>query len=148
MIRKMRKSPARSPADREPPPFWSKEKDWLVIVLFLPRGLDQREERASTAEAIGYMLAYSQITDTRMLALLDDPNADAYELLFSFSGPENKAEFLRLLRSNEFTDCEDEEILVPIQDEIDAARPLMEILPSSVFEQVALTAASLVSGLI
>jgi len=41
-----------------------------------------------------------------MLALVGDPKADAYELLFSFSSPSNKAEFLRLLRSNDETRCE------------------------------------------
>jgi len=92
------------------------------------------------------MLAYSQMTDTRMLALLGDPAADAYELLFSFNSSDNKAEFLRLLRSNEATDCEDEMILVPIQKEIDDAQPLFKVLPRDVFDQATLIAATLIGG--
>lgn len=37
----------------------------------------------------------------RMLALVGDPEADAYELLFSFTSAENKAEFLRLRRGRD-----------------------------------------------
>jgi hypothetical protein len=47
------------------------------------------------------MFAFAQWTDTRMLALVGDPQADAYELLFSFSSPANKAKFLNLLQSND-----------------------------------------------
>jgi hypothetical protein len=35
------------------------------------------------------------------VALLVDPNATAYELLFSFASPEKKDQFLDLVRSNE-----------------------------------------------
>lgn len=35
----------------------------------------------------------------RSLALLGDPDASAYELLFSFSSPEETNEFLNLARS-------------------------------------------------
>jgi hypothetical protein len=89
------------------------------------------------------MFAYAQMTDTRMLALVGDPNADAYELLFSFSSPENKADFLLLLRSNDATDCEDEEILVPPQDEILAAQPIARVLPEDVMRQITAIAAML-----
>jgi len=92
------------------------------------------------------MLAYAQMTDTRVLALVGDPEADAYELLFSFNSPDNKEEFLRLLKSNEITDCEDEMILVPIQKEIDVAQPVSRVLPKDVFQQVTLIAAALISG--
>jgi hypothetical protein len=86
------------------------------------------------------------VTDTRMLALLGAPEADAYELLFSFSSSENKAKFLGLLRSNEATDCEDEMILVPIQKEIDDAQPLFKVLLRDVFDQATLIAATLAGG--
>lgn len=62
-----------------------------MLVEFLPR--HDAEDRAVVTEAIGHMLAYAQMTDTRMVALLGDPEADAYELLFSFNSPKNKAEF-------------------------------------------------------
>ncbi len=79
---------------------------------FLPR--HDAEDRAVVTEAIGHMLAYAQMTDTRMVALLGDPEADAYELLFSFNSPKNKAKFLRLLRTSEVTSTEGELILIPV----------------------------------
>ncbi len=91
-------------------------------------------------------MAYAQMTDTRMLALLGDPSADAYELLFSFDSSENKAQFMHLLMSNDETHCEDFEILVPPQEEIDAAQPIAKVLPGDVFLQVTLTATMLMSG--
>ena len=52
------------------------------------------------AEIIGYFVGYANLTNTRSLALLGDADASAYELLFSFSCPEQKNEFLNLVRSN------------------------------------------------
>ncbi len=115
----MSKVPTTPPPGDLPaiPAYWKNETDWIVLALFLPR--DDAEDRMQTAESIGYMMAYAQVTDTRMLALLGDPDADAYELLFSFNSSENKAQFLHLLMSNEETRCEDFEIMIPQQDEID-----------------------------
>ena len=126
------------------PPFWHNEEDWLVVIEFLSR--DDEEDRARGTEAIGYMFAFAQMTDTRMLALVGDPQADAYELLFSFSSPANKAEFLRLFQSNEETRCEDDMILVPRQDEIDAAQPIALVLPADVMREVTVIAAMLSEG--
>ena len=141
----MSNTPTIPPGNTPPvPPFWKDEEDWIVMIEFLRR--DDEEDRARGAESIGYMLAYAQMTDTRMLALVGDPNADVYELLFSFSSSENKAEFLRLLRSNDATDCEDDEILVPRQDEIEAAQPIARVLPEDVMRQVTLIAAMLFGG--
>ena len=126
------------------PPFWRNEEDWLVVIELLRR--DDEEDRARGTEAIGYMFAFAQMTDTRMLALVGDPQADAYELLFSFSSSANKAEFLRLLQSNDETRCEDDMIMVPRQDEIDAAQPLALVLPTDVMRQVTVIAAMLSEG--
>jgi hypothetical protein len=52
-------------------------------------------------DIIGYLVGYANLTNTRSLALLGDPDASAYELLFSFSCPEEKNEFLNSVRSNE-----------------------------------------------
>ena len=125
-------------------PFWRNEEDWLVVIEFLRR--DDEEDRARGTEAIGYMFAFAQTTDTRMLALVGDPQADAYELLFSFSSSANKAEFLRLLQSNEETRCDDDMILVPRQDEIDAAQPIARVLPADVMRKVTVIAAMLSEG--
>jgi hypothetical protein len=48
-----------------------------------------------------YLVGYANLTNTRSLTLLGDPDASAYELLFSFPSPEEKNEFLNLARSNE-----------------------------------------------
>jgi hypothetical protein len=97
-------------------------------------------------EAIGYMFAFAQLTNTRMLALVGDPQADAYELLFSFSSPAHKAEFLTLLQSNDETRCEEDMILVPQQDEIEAAQPIARVLPADVMQQVTVIAVMLCGG--
>ena len=80
-------------------PYWQDEKDWLCIVEFLPT--DNPEARLFAADIIGYLVGYANLTNTSSLALLGDPDASAYELLFSFSSPGEKNEFLNLVRSNE-----------------------------------------------
>ena len=138
----MSSAPTGPPGGMPPlPPYWRDDDDWVVLIEFVPRY--DTDDRARGAEAIGYLFAYSQMTDTRMLALVGDPKADAYELLFSFSSPENKAEFLRLLQSNEQTCCADDEILVPHQTEIDAAQPIARVLPEDVMRQVTIIATML-----
>ena len=126
------------------PPYWQEEDDWIVLIEFLRR--DDPEDRARGTEAIGYLFAYAQMTDTRMLALIGDPGADAYELLFSFSSRENRADFLRLLQSTDATDCGDDEILVSCRDEILAAQPIARVLPEDVMRQVTAIAAVLLGG--
>jgi hypothetical protein len=126
------------------PPFWREEQNWIVLIEFL---VDYDEEdRARGAEAIGYMLAFAQLTNTRMLALVGDAAAYCYELLFSFDTPDHKAEFLRLIQSNEATACTEEEIHLPQQEEIDAAQPLDKVLPADVIRQVTVIAALHAAG--
>ena len=122
---------------------WKHETDWLVLIEFLRS--DDEEDRARGAEAIGYMFAYAQMTDTRMLALVGDAKEDVYELLFSFNSAGNKAEFLRLLQSNDATACEEEDVLVPHPSEIAAAQPIANVLPDDVLRQVLAVAAMLLS---
>ena len=144
-LSQMSSTPTNPPGSMPPVPvYWSDEDDWIVLIVFLPRYDAEDRERAT--EAIGYMFAYAQMTDTRMVALVGDPAADAYELLFSFSTPDNKAEFLRLLQSNDATACEDDEILVPRQTEIDAAQPIAHVLPADVMRQVTIVATMLLGG--
>ncbi|MDW5267413.1 MULTISPECIES: hypothetical protein [Acidobacteriaceae] len=141
----MSSTPIPPPGSTPPvPPYWQDEDDWIVLIEFLRR--DDPEDYARATESIGYLFAYAQMTDTRMLALIGDPEANAYELLFSFSSPEDKADFLDLLRSNDVSDCEDEEILVPPQEEIEAAQPIARVLPEDVIRQVTAVAAMLRGG--
>ena len=115
-----------------------------MLIEFLHR--DDKEDRARGTQAIGHMLAFAQMTDTRMLALVGDPKEDAYELLFSFSSPVNKAEFLRLLQSNDATACDEFEILVPDPSEIEAAQPIARVLPADIMGQVTVIATMLFGG--
>ena len=80
-------------------PYWQAESDWLCTVEFLPA--DDPEGRHFAGEIIGYLFGYGTADETRALALLGDADASAYELLFSFSSPQEKARFLDLIRSNE-----------------------------------------------
>jgi hypothetical protein len=138
----MSRTPIIPPGGLAPtPPHWREESDWIVLIEFLRR--DDDEDRARGTESIGYMFAFAQLTDTRMLALVGDPQADAYELLFSFSSPANKSEFLSLLQSNDETRCKEDMILVPRQEEIEAAQPIARVLPADVMQQVTIIAAML-----
>jgi hypothetical protein len=123
-------------------PYWQNEEDWLCIVEFLPA--DNPEARLFAADIIGYLVGYADLTNTRSLALLGDPGASAYELLFSFSSPEEKNEFLNLVRSNE--DIGKDyivELTPPTAEEIRNARPLATVLPYDALAHVMLIAATL-----
>src|SRR5260370_3443600 len=123
-------------------PYWQDEKDWLCIVEFLPT--DNPEARVFAADIIGYLVGFANLTNTRSLALLGDPDASAYELLFSFSSPEEKNEFLNLVRSNE--DMGKEyiiELTPPTTEEIRNARPAATALPHEALTNAMLVAATL-----
>jgi hypothetical protein len=125
-------------------PYWLDEKDWLCFIEFLPR--ESEQERATGAEVIGYLLGYAQMTDTRMLALLGDPEAQAYELLFSFRTKDHKEEFLRLVQSNEITETDPELIGPPSLSEIEDARPLAMVLDEDVVRHATAIAMLLTTG--
>ncbi len=127
-------------------PHWQDEKDWLCTVEFLPT--DDPEALFFAADIIGYLVGYANLTNTRSLALLGDPDASAYELLFSFSSPEEKKEFLDLVRSNE--DMGDDyianEFTSPTNEEIRHARPLATVLPQDALTHAMVIAATLCAG--
>jgi hypothetical protein len=127
-------------------PYWAEERDWLCTLQFLPTS--DPAQRALDTEDLGYLLGYAQLTDTRVLALLGDPSADAYEILFSFSSAELKERFLDLIRSNE--DMGElyirDELLIPTASEIQHARPLSTVLPPDVVQEAAVVATTLLAG--
>lgn len=126
-------------------PYWLDEKNWHVFIEFLPE--DNPDERARGTEAIGYLWGYAQLTKTRMLVLVGDPECHAYELLFSFASPEGKQEFLRLVRSNAVTNHDDGAVPgVPTFEEIREAQPLGVVLPEDVFKDATIIAATIISG--
>jgi hypothetical protein len=122
-------------------PYWQDEEDWLCIVEFLPT--DNPEARLFAAEIIGYLVGYANLTNTRSLVLLGDPDASAYELLFSFSSTEEKTEFLNLVRSNgEMGKDYMIELTPPTTEEIRNARPLATVLPQDALTHAMLIAAT------
>src|ERR1700693_1236392 len=126
-------------------PYWQDENDWLCIVEFLPT--DNPEAQLFAADIIGYLVSYANLMNTRSLALLGDPDACAYELLFFFSSPEDKNEILNLVHSNE--DMGNDyiiELTPPTSEEIRNARPLATVLPQDALTQVMLIAATLCAG--
>jgi hypothetical protein len=121
-------------------PDWVEEKDWMTWIDSLPT--DDDEVRESFAAAWGTLFAYAALTQTRMLALRKEPHGDdPYALLFSFSSDENKAEFLRLIQSNDSLAFYDDEIddtikTVPDPSEIAAARPIATVFPADLIRRV------------
>jgi len=122
-------------------PHWLDERDWLCIVEFL--STDNAEARLFAADIIGYLVGYANLTNARSLALLGDPDASAYELLFSFPSPEEKNEFLNLVRSNEEMGKDYIiELTPPTTEEIRNARPLATVLPQDALIHAMLIAAT------
>ncbi|MGA8618123.1 MAG: hypothetical protein WB660_06325 [Candidatus Sulfotelmatobacter sp.] len=75
-----------------------------------------------------------RLTNTRSLALVGDPDANAYELLFSFSSSEGKKQFLELVSNPDMgNDYIENDLLSPTTEEIKDARPT---LPFSNVENV------------
>ena len=127
-------------------PYWQDEKDWLCTVEFLPS--DDLEARLYSADIIGYLVGYAHLTNTRTLALLGDPDASAYELLFSFSTSEEKNQFLDLVRSNGDLgdDYIENDFMSPTTKEIRNARPLAAVLPQDVMTHATLVATTIFAG--
>ena len=126
-------------------PYWQNEDDWLCMIEFLPG--DNPEGRLFSADIVGYLFGYAQLTNTRVLALVGDSGASAYELLFSFSSPAEKKEFLNLVRSNE--DMGNDyisELTPPTGEEIRNARSLAAVLPQDILAQAMLIAAAVCAG--
>ena len=100
---------------------------------------DNPEARLFAADIIGHLVDYPNLTNTRSLAVVGDPDASAYELLFSFLSPEQKNEFLNLVRSNE--DMGKDYIIefTPPTEEIRNAPPLGTAMPQRGAMAAALT---------
>jgi hypothetical protein len=127
-------------------PYWQDEDDWLCTVEFLPS--DDLEGRLFAADIVGYLFGYAQLANARALALVVDPEAGAYELLFSFSTPGDKDQFLDLVRSNEEmgSDYIENDFVSPTTEEIRNARPLVAVLPEDIVSRATLIASVLCAG--
>jgi len=124
-------------------PCWQDEDDWLCTVEFLPS--NDPEGRALAADIVGSLFGYAQLTNSRALALVGDPEAGAYELFFCFSTPGDKDQFLNLVRSNENmgSDYIENDFMSPTTEEIRNARPLGVVLPEDVVSRATLIASVL-----
>ena len=99
-----------------------------------------------TSSAICF--ADAQLTNARALALVGNSEAGAYELLFSFSTPRDKDQFLNLVRSNEDmgSDYVENDFMSPTTEEIRNARPLVVVLPEDIVRRATLIASVLCAG--
>src|SRR5271167_1343554 len=109
-------------------PYWLDEDDWLVTICPLPKDEDDHEGNLETLNWIGRLFGFATATNTRVLALVGDPELPAYEILLSFDCAENNDEVLRLVEADGYADAS--EFTVPSRDEIAAARPLGMVFPS------------------
>lgn len=127
-------------------PSWQDEDDWLCTVEFLPS--DDLEGRVFAADMVGYLFGYAQLANARALALVGDPEADAYELLFSFRRLRTKTSFLDLVRSNEDmgSDYIENDFMSPTTEEIRNARPLVAVLPEDIVSRATLIASAICAG--
>ena len=127
-------------------PFSIEEHDWLCTLQFLPS--NDPEQRSFDTDDLGHLMGYALLTDTRVLALLGDPAAEAYEILFSFCSSELKTRFLELIRGDENMGPAyiQDEFSIPTVDEIRKALPLSMVLPNDVLQEVTLIAAVLIGG--
>lgn len=123
-------------------PYWQDEDDWLCTVEFLPS--NDLQGRAFAADIVGYLFGYAQLANARTLALVGDPEAGAYELLFSFLTPADKDHFLDLVLSNEDMGSNyiENDFVSPTTKEIRNACPLVAVLPEDIVSRATLIASA------
>ena len=115
---------------RKSEPFWMDEPDWLCAVEFLndedPEGRDLAAVFNRLPTRLCTSHEHSVVSAPRRSA-----SEMAYEILFSFSSPEQKTRFMDLVRSNDDLGNEyiDNDLLQPVKDEIREARPIATVLP-------------------
>jgi len=111
------------------PAYWKEEKEWLVEVVLLP-AFDP-DGLAENLDWIGKLLAFSMATETRMLAVVSDPDVPTYELWFSFSSQKQKQEFLQMVRDDGYADPDEENCFEPPNslEVLADLRPIGEVFP-------------------
>ena len=127
-------------------PYWQDEDDWLCTVEFLPSDDSKVECLPQTWSAI--CLATH---NWRMHALWHSSAIQRLartSLLFPFSTPGNKDQFLDLVRSNENmgSDYVENDFMSPTTEEIRNARPLVAVLPEDIVSRATLIAFAICAG--
>jgi hypothetical protein len=118
-------------------PLWSEDRDWLVAIVMVPDD-ELEENRRLELDWLGRVFAYSQVTNSRMLAQVGDPDVTAYEIWVSFDSAEHKRKFMALVGDDEATDSGDPCNFSPSVDfnDIWNLRPLGEVLPQEYADHV------------
>ena len=110
-------------------PYWADGTDWLVTLCMLPEDGD-KDENLTELNWIGRLFGFAQFTNTRILALVGDPDLPTYEILFSFDSSEHRQQFRELVRDDDYADPDEEgTFMVPTADEIRDARPIGLVFP-------------------
>ena len=110
-------------------PYWADETDWLVTLCVLPEDGDD-DENLEELNWIGRLFGFAQFTNSRILALVGDPDLPTYEVLFSFDSSEHRQQFRQLVRDDGYADPDEEgTFMVPTANEIRGARPIGLVFP-------------------
>jgi hypothetical protein len=122
--------------DEKFPAYWGEEKEWLVDVVMLP-AFDP-DSLAETLDSIGNFLAFSMATETRMLALVIDPDVPTYALWFSFSSQKQREEFLQMVRDDGYADPDEEDCFYPPNslEDLKDLRPIGEVFPKDQIDHI------------
>ena len=123
--------------------IWSDEQDWLVDVVCLPKN---NPVVLVVVEWLGRVYGFAMAINTRVLALIGDPEVPTYEFWYSFDTTEHKETFLDLVRHDGFANPGDEEgCFTPVPREelkdISKLRPLAEVLPAEYMLRITAIAA-------
>ena len=106
------------------------------IAMQVSISAQDRLQRASVVELIGYLLAYAEQTGTRMRALRDLAAIDDYRLVFCFESPGSRFDFLHLIQLNQAIARDGEGFLYLSPEEINAARPIAHALPMDLVPKI------------
>jgi hypothetical protein len=103
------------PNDNNLPPLWDNERNWVTENVPLSTDIEEEQDNLVTIEWIGRLLAFAELTNTRMLAMpsRDDDCIEWYELWFSFDNKEHRQEFLRLVKDDGYADPDEAESFKP-----------------------------------
>ena len=124
-----------------PPSLPVSETFGVMLVEFL--NPEFPEYRSRGPKAFAYLYAFARLTEAEMTAILVHEGDHVYELLFNFPTAARREQFLQMLHENPVTDCPDSQILIPEDEEIMAAQPIIDVLPENVLREARVTHAML-----
>jgi hypothetical protein len=126
---------SRQPSFRNPPIYR------VMLLEFLNPEFEDYRSRGP--KAIAHLYAFARMTQAEVSAVLVSQSDQVYELLFSFLTLASRLRFLEMLHANESTDCPEGDIMTPGKRELDAAKPIAEVLPAPMMREAIITHAML-----